>query len=144
MDLQDPTSKMSKSSVSESGVVHLLEDADSIARKFKRAVTDNDGEVRADRETKPGVTNLLEILSAVRHEPVDVLARSYSGYGQLKSDVADAVIAELTPIRRRYEELTADPAELTRLISIGNDRARAVAAATLGRAERAVGLMPRV
>lgn len=143
MDLQDPTSKMSKSASSDSGIIHLLEDADSISRKFKRAVTDNDGEVRVDRGNKPGVTNLLEILAAVRRVSPDSLVDEYGGYGSLKTDVADAVIAELTPVRRRYEELMADPAELSRLLSIGNDRARNVAAATLDRAQRAVGLLPR-
>lgn len=144
MDLQDPTSKMSKSSSSDSGVVYMLDDDAAIARKFKRAVTDSEGVVRHDRESKPGVSNLLEILAAATGTPVESLAESYSQYGPLKQDAADAVIAMLAPIRHRYHELVGDPAELARLVRIGNDRARNVAAATLARAHSAIGLMPRI
>lgn len=144
MDLQEPTSKMSKSASSDAGVVYMLDDAASIAKKFKRAVTDSEGIVRHDRETKPGVSNLLEILSAATGAPVESLADSYSQYGPLKQDTADAVIALLAPVRSRYQELVGDPAELARLVRIGNDRARQVAAATLSRAHSAIGLMPRI
>ena len=144
MDLQDPTSKMSKSSSSDAGIVYLLDDPDVITRKFKRAVTDSDNEVRYDRAAKPGVSNLLDILSACTGEPVESLAGRYSQYGPLKNDTGDAVVGVLSPIRQRWVELMADRAELARLLRIGNDRARDVAAATLARAHRAVGLMPRV
>jgi len=144
MDLQDPTRKMSKSSTTEKGVVFALDEPDVIAAKFRSAVTDSDGEVRIDRETKPGVTNLLEILAAVTGRGVDEAAAEHagSGYGMLKSAVADAVIAFLDPIRTRTRGLAADPAELERLLADGASRARAVAAPTLERARLAMGLLP--
>jgi tryptophanyl-tRNA synthetase len=144
MDLQDPTSKMSKSAATDSGLVYLLDDNATIEKKFKRAVTDSDGVVLYDRENKPGISNLLDILSASTGTPVESLAVQYSQYGPLKKDTGDAVIALVEPIRARYHELMADPAELTRLLSIGNQRAREVAARTLDRAHRAIGLLPRI
>ena len=144
MDLQDPTSKMSKSAATDSGLVYLLDDNATIEKKFKRAVTDSDGVVSYDRENKPGISNLLDILSACTGTPVETLAGQYSQYGPLKKDTGDAVIALVDPIRARYHELMADPAELTRLLSIGNQRAREVAARTLDRAHRAIGLLPRI
>ncbi|MEY4043944.1 MAG: tryptophanyl-tRNA synthetase [Actinomycetota bacterium] len=144
MDLQDPTSKMSKSAATDAGIVYMLDDNATIEKKFKRAVTDNDAEVRYDRAAKPGVSNLLDILSACSGTPVDNLATSYSQYGPLKKDTAEAVISVVEPVRARYGELMADRGELTRLLRIGNDRARAVAAATLARVHSAVGLLPRV
>jgi tryptophanyl-tRNA synthetase len=144
MDLQDPTSKMSKSAATDAGIVYMLDDNATIEKKFKRAVTDNDAEVRYDRAAKPGVSNLLDILSACSGTPVDTLAASYSQYGPLKKDTAEAVISVVEPVRARYGELMADRGELTRLLRIGNDRARAVAATTLARVHSAVGLLPRV
>jgi tryptophanyl-tRNA synthetase len=144
MDLQEPTSKMSKSAATDSGIVYLLDDNATIERKFKRAVTDSDGVVAYDRENKPGVSNLLDILSAATGTPVETLANSYTQYGPLKKDAGDAVIALIDPIRAKYHELMGDPAELSRLLMIGNDRARNVAAATLSRAHAAIGLLPRI
>jgi tryptophanyl-tRNA synthetase len=144
MDLQDPTSKMSKSAETENGIVYLLDDNTVIEKKFKRAVTDSDGVVTYDRANKPGVSNLLDILSAATGTPAEQLAESYSQYGPLKKDTGDAVIALVDPIRSRYHELMSDKGELARLIKIGNQRAREVAAQTLDRAHRAIGLMPRI
>ena len=144
MDLQDPTSKMSKSATSDSGLVYLLDDNASISKKFKRAVTDSDGEVKYDVANKPGVSNLLDILSASTGKPVEELASQYSQYGALKSDTGDAVIAVVEPIRTRFQELMQDKGELARLLSIGNERARNVAAVTLQRAHSAIGLLPRI
>ena len=144
MDLQDPTSKMSKSAASDSGLVYLLDDNASIEKKFKRAVTDSDGVVAYDRENKPGISNLLDILSASTGTPVESLVSQYTQYGPLKKDTGAAVIALVEPIRDRYRELMADPGELSRLLSIGNQRARDVAARTLDRAHRAIGLLPRI
>ena len=144
MDLQDPTSKMSKSAATDSGIIHMLDDNATIERKFKRAVTDSDGIVAYDRDAKPGVSNLLDILSACTGTPAPDLATRYDQYGPLKKDAAEAVIAVVEPIRTRYHELTGDPGELARLLRRGNDRAREVAAATLDRAHRAIGLMPRI
>ncbi len=142
MDLQDPTSKMSKSAES-TGVVDLLDDPDTIVRKFKRAVTDSDGEVRYDPLSKPGVSNLLEILAALRDEKPENIAAQYTQYGPLKSDAADAIVEALRPIRERATELLADRGELAALLRKGADKARAVASATLDRAYDAVGLLPR-
>ncbi len=144
MDLQDPTSKMSKSAAAESGIIYLLDDNAVISKKFKRAVTDSDGVVTYDRETKPGIANLLDVLSACTSTPVEQLAEKYTQYGALKTDAGDAVIALVDPIRERYNNLMADPAELSRLLFIGNQRAREVAAVTLDRAHRAIGLLPRI
>lgn len=144
MDLQDPTSKMSKSATTDAGIIYMLDENSAIEKKFKRAVTDSDGEVRYDRENKPGVSNLLDILSACTGTPIDHLAGSYTQYGPLKKDAGEAVIAVVEPVRSRYHELMSDPSELSRLLRIGNDRARAVAADTLARAHRNIGLLPRV
>jgi tryptophanyl-tRNA synthetase len=144
MDLQDPTSKMSKSAETENGIVYLLDDNSVIEKKFKRAVTDSDGIVAYDRANKPGVSNLLDILSAATGTPPEKLVESYSQYGPLKKDTGEAVIALIDPIRGRYHELMNDKGELTRLLKIGNQRAREVAAQTLDRAHRAIGLMPRI
>jgi tryptophanyl-tRNA synthetase len=135
---------MSKSAATDSGIVYLLDDNATIERKFKRAVTDSDGVVAYDRENKPGVSNLLDILSAATGTPVETLANNYTQYGPLKKDAGDAVIALIDPIRAKYHELMGDPAELSRLLMIGNDRARNVAAATLSRAHTAIGLLPRI
>ena len=144
MDLQDPTSKMSKSAETENGIVYLLDDNSVIEKKFKRAVTDSDGVVAYDRANKPGVSNLLDILSAATGTPAEQLAETYIQYGPLKKDTGDAVIALVDPIRARYHELMNDKGELARLLKIGNQRAREVAAQTLDRAHRAIGLMPRI
>jgi tryptophanyl-tRNA synthetase len=144
MDLQDPTSKMSKSAATDNGLVYLLDDNSVIEKKFKRAVTDSDGIVAYDRANKPGVSNLLDILSAATGTPAEQLAEQYSQYGPLKKDTGDAVIALIDPIRARYFELMNDKGELARLLKIGNQRAREVAAQTLDRAHRAIGLMPRI
>ena len=142
MDLQDPTSKMSKSATSDAGLVYLLDDPAAVLKKFKRAVTDSDSEVRFDREEKPGVSNLLEILAACTGSTPEVLAAGYTQYGPLKSDTGEAVIELLRPVQARYHELMADPAELGSLLRKGADKARTVAAATLARAQAAIGLAP--
>jgi tryptophanyl-tRNA synthetase len=143
MDLQDPASKMSKSSDSDAGVIGMLDDPATIVRKFKRAVTDSESEVRVDRDAKPGVTNLLEILGAATGEQPEVLAEKYTQYGPLKSDTGDAVVAMLDPIQARYSELMTDRGELASLLRKGADRAGAVASATLRRAYDAIGFLPR-
>jgi tryptophanyl-tRNA synthetase len=142
MDLQDPTSKMSKSSAADSGLINMMDDPSVIARKFKRAVTDSDGEVRYDRETKPGIANLLEIFAAATDRTPQSLADDYSQYGPLKSDAGDAVISLLEPIQRRYRELMTDRGELTSLLQLGAKKAKAVASATLARAYKNIGLVP--
>lgn len=143
MDLQHPDRKMSKSVESPLGTVDLVDDADTIRQKIRRAVTDTDGEVRYDREAKPGLANLLELYSAATGKPVEELASAYSQYGPLKADLAEAMIEHLAPVRARYLELIEDPAALVRLLAAGADKAAAVAAPTLARAQRAVGLLER-
>ena len=142
MDLQEPTNKMSKSAVSDTGTVGLTEDLASVAKKFKRAVTDSDGEVRYDPAAKPGVSNLLSILAAsTGGEPAE-LAEEYSQYGPLKSDTADAVVALLEPVQERFGELRADPAETARLLRVGAEKARSVAVDVMARARANIGLLP--
>lgn len=141
MDLQNPTSKMSKSGDDDSGVIYLLDEPAKIEKKFKRAVTDSGSEVIFDREKKPGVANLLEILSAATNSTPQETAESYTRYGDLKTASADAVIAMLAPIQKRYNELLGDKAELMRLIHKGNERAQAVASATLARAQKSIGFL---
>ncbi len=142
MDLQSPTDKMSKS-LESPGTIGVLEDPDVVTRKFKRAVTDSDNEVRYDPATQPGVSNLLGILASATGTTPEAVAGEYSQYGPLKADTAAAVNELLTPIRDRYRELSSDPAEIVRLLDAGADKARAVAAATLQRARSNAGLVPR-
>ena len=140
MDLQEPTRKMSKSVDSPQGTVLMGDTPAVIERKFKRAVTDNDAEVRFDPQAKPGVSNLLTILAAATDTTPAVLAERYTQYGPLKADAAAAVIEVLRPVQAAYAELRADPAGLAELLAKGADRAQATASVTLDRAQRAVGL----
>ena len=141
MNLQRPTDKMSKSLDSPKGTVNLLDEPKLIAKKIRSAVTDNDGTVRFDIAEKPGVSNLLSILGASTGRDPVALADEYSQYGALKIDTADAVVAMLEPIQARYRELESDPAETTRLLAIGAEKARTIAATTLARARANVGLL---
>jgi len=143
MDLQNPENKMSKSASGDAGIVYLLDDEATIERKFKRAVTDSESDVVYDRGRKPGVANLLEILAAATGTTPEAAATRYSQYGPLKADAGAAVAAMLRPIRERFHELMNDRGELARLIRRGDERAEAVAAATLTRAQNAIGLLPR-
>ncbi|MGB1610013.1 MAG: tryptophan--tRNA ligase [Ilumatobacteraceae bacterium] len=141
MDLQEPTSKMSKSGDSDAGCVFMLDTPAAIEKKFKRAVTDSENEVRYDIASKPGVSNLLDILSAATGGDRERLAEEHSQYGPLKTDTAAAVIELLQPIQERHRELMADPAELSRLLGLGAERARSVASDTLERVHRSIGLL---
>ena len=143
MDLQDPTKKMSKSRSSPQGKVLLLEPPEAITRKIKRAVTDNESEVRYDREAKPGVANLLELLSVATSRAPEALADEYDQYGPLKSDTAAAVVEFLRPVQTRFQELVADPGQIEDVLSKGAVKAQAVAADTLARARDAMGFLPR-
>jgi tryptophanyl-tRNA synthetase len=143
-DLQDPAVKMSKSSSSPQGIIDVLEDPASVRRKIMRSVTDNDGEVRADEESKPGVTNLLRIYSALADEPIADLEKRYAGagYGAFKKELAEVVVGAFAPIRERTEQLLADEAELDKLLASGAARAREIAATTLARARDKMGFLP--
>ncbi len=144
-DLQNPGSKMSKSGESPAGILWLLDEPKVLTKKVKSAVTDSEGVVRFDPVEKPGVSNLLSILSLLTGDTVDALVDSFAGqqYGALKSTVAEAAVAAFEPIRTRTLELLDDPAELDRLLGINADRAAEIADATLARVYDAVGFLPR-
>ena len=142
-DLQDPTSKMSKSADSPRGTVMVFDSPADIERKVKRAVTDPQTNVRYDPEHKPGVSNLLTILAVSTGRTPDELAGDYSEYGPLKSDTAAALIEFLRPVRERYAELADDPGETAAILKRGAEKAQQVAGATLARAKEAIGLLPR-
>ncbi|MEO6123855.1 MAG: tryptophan--tRNA ligase [Ilumatobacteraceae bacterium] len=142
MDLQDPTSKMSKSANSDTGLVSLLDDPASIMKKFKRAVTDSETDVRFDRAAKPGIANLLEIHAAATGQTPEQVAEGYTQYGALKVATGEAVIELLKPVQARYNELITDRGELASLLHKGALKARSIASETLARAHRNIGLLP--
>lgn len=144
-DLQDPTSKMSKSAESEAGLIKVLDDPAVTRKKIMRAVTDADGEIRYDREQKPGVSNLLTIYSVLTGRMVESIEREFAGrgYGDLKKGLAEVVEETFTPVRDRTNELLSDPAELDRLLEKAADRANAVASKTLAAVYDAMGILRR-
>jgi tryptophanyl-tRNA synthetase len=144
-DLQDPASKMSKSAATDAGVIWMLDEPSKTVKKIKSAVTDDEREIRFDRAAKPGVSNLLTILSAFTGTPVPALEESFAGkgYGDLKSTVADAVVATFEPVRARALELLDDPAELDRILGNNADRAIAIAQPKLELAYERIGLLRR-
>lgn len=139
MDLQNPTAKMSKSSDSIQGTVLLSDTASQIAKKIKRAVTDNDAEVRYDPESKPGVSNLLSILAACTDADPAELADHYTQYGPLKSDTADAVISVLEPMQKRLDDL--DDEQVMEALADGESRAREKATEVMNRVLDSVQLL---
>ena len=143
-DLQDPASKMSKSEESPLGTVLLLDPPDAITKKVKSAVTDSGREVRYAPEEKPGISNLLELYSAVADVPIPEAEARFSdgGYGTFKKAVAEAIVECLRPVQERYGELAADPAELDRLLARGAEKAREIATGVLERVREATGLLP--
>ena len=132
MDLQEPTKKMSTTGGTSQGTLLLLDPPDVIRKKVKGAVTDSGSEVRRG-DDKPGVTNLIDILSVATGETAGAIEVQYEsgGYGQFKSDVAEAVVELLAPLQARYGELRGDPGELARLLAVGAEKARDVSAPTL-------------
>lgn len=144
-DLQNPTAKMSKSAESDAGVLWLLDDPAVSAKKVMRAVTDSDGTVRYDRESKPGVSNLLTIYAALTGRQIPSIEDEYAGrgYGDFKKGLAEVVVNEFGPVRERALELLADPAELDRVLASNADRAAKVADATLADVYDKVGLLRR-
>lgn len=142
-DLQEPTSKMSKS-LPDAGTLNLLDDPAVLTKKIKRAVTDTGTEIRFDPATKPGVSNLLSILSAITDEPVDKLEASFAGqgYGHLKVAVAEAVVAFAEPFARTVREVMDDPGEIDRVLASGADRARPIAEQTVRTVFERVGFVP--
>ncbi|WP_203137659.1 tryptophan--tRNA ligase [Microbacterium sp. JZ31] len=144
-DLQEPTSKMSKSAESQAGVLWLLDEPSVTAKKIMRAVTDSEGSVRYDRAEKPGVSNLLTIYSALTQRPISEIEDEYAGrgYGDFKKGLRDVVVAEFEPVRARALELLDDPAELDRVLAANAARAADVADATLANVYERVGLLRR-
>jgi tryptophanyl-tRNA synthetase len=133
MDLQEPSNKMSTTGGTPQGTVLVLDPPDVIRKKFKTAVTDSGREVRFAPDEKPGVSNLIEILSVATGTPIAKVESSYDGrgYGDLKNDVGEAVVELFRPMQERYTELRADEAELRRLLMVGAEKARETAAPTL-------------
>ena len=143
-DLQNPGSKMSKSGESPQGILWLLDDDAVLTKKIKSAVTDTDRDIVFDPENKPGVSNLLSIYSLATGLSIFQAQDHFAGkgYGDLKGEVAEAVVEVFRPIRERTHELLADPAELDRLLASGAERASIIAQSTLSRVYEAVGLLP--
>ncbi|WP_326797927.1 tryptophan--tRNA ligase [Streptomyces sp. NBC_01808] len=143
-DLQDPTVKMSKSASSPKGLLNLLDEPKSSAKKIKSAVTDTGTEIRYDPEAKPGVSNLLTIYSTLTGAAVAELEQKYTGkgYGALKTDLAEVVTEWVTPFRSRTQEYLDDPETLDSLLAKGAEKARTVAAETLAEAYDKVGFLP--
>jgi tryptophanyl-tRNA synthetase len=144
MDLQDPTRKMSKSENSPQGTIGLFDDPKEIERKIKRAVTDTDDgpdAVRYDPATKPGVSNLLELIGTIQGRRPEEVADDYTQYGPLKADVAKAVVAMIEPIQEAYSRWDVDPGAVADVLSTGASKADDVARKTLARAYDAIGLV---
>jgi tryptophanyl-tRNA synthetase len=142
MSLLEPEKKMSKSDANENNVINLLDSSDMIVKKMQRAVTDSGKEVRFG-EDKPGVSNLLCIYSSVTNKSISQLEQEYTGkgYGMFKNDLAQALIAFLTPIQQQYFALRNDQAELDKLLKIGDEQARQLAQRTLNKVQEAIGFI---
>ncbi len=133
MDLQEPTKKMSTTLSSEQGAVYVTDPPDAIRKKFRSAVTDSERDVRYDPDAKPGISNLLEIMSVATDTPIAELEQRFAdaGYGTFKEAVGESVVELLTPVREQYEALRGDERELQRLLGVGAEKARRVAEPTL-------------
>lgn len=143
-DLQDPTAKMSKSAASPKGLVNLLDEPKTSAKKFRSAVTDTGTVVKYDERDKPGISNLLTIHSALTGTGIPELEERYEGkgYGALKTDLAEIFVEWVTPFRERTQEYLGDPETLDAVLAKGAEKARAVAAETLAGAYDRVGFLP--
>lgn len=144
-DLQDPTAKMSKSASSDAGLINLLDDPKITAKRVRSAVTDTEREIRYDPENKAGVSNLLVILSSLRETPIVDLEVNFEGkgYGDLKAEVADALVEFVTPVQKKVQEYLSDQAELDRILAVGAERAREIAGNTLAQVYDRVGFLAR-
>lgn len=146
MSLQDPTKKMSKSDEDMNASISLIDDPDTIMRKFKRAVTDSDGQVRFDQEAKPGISNLMTIYSSITGMSMEAIQNEFEGkgYGDFKLKVGEAVVEELRPMHKRFEELTKDKAYIDGIIKKNADTANYLATKTLRKVQKKVGFPPVV
>jgi tryptophanyl-tRNA synthetase len=143
MDLQAPEQKMSTTASSEQGTLYVLDEPDAIVAKLKRAVTDTGREV-VRAPDKPGISNLIEVLSVIRGVGPEEVEREFDGrgYGDFKLAVAEAIVDYLAPVRERYAELRGDEAALEAALGEGAEKARAIASATLARVRAAMGVGP--
>jgi tryptophanyl-tRNA synthetase len=143
MDLQEPTMKMSTTGGTPQGTVLVLDPPDVVRKKIKSAVTDSGREVQYEPEAKPGISNLIEMLSVVTGESFDAIVARYDGqgYGPFKQEVAEAVVALLDPIRTKYEEIRGDEGELLRLLHTGAEKAQATVEPTLSRMYEVMGFV---
>ncbi|MEV5989663.1 tryptophan--tRNA ligase [Streptomyces sp. NPDC052051] len=144
MNLQDPTSKMGKSDDSGPGIVYLLDEPEVMRKKVLRAVTDSHTDVVYDREARPGVANLLDILAACGGGDPEALSGTYTSYGALKKDAAEAVVELLRPLQERHKALCADPGYVDEVLRAGAEQARGMARPYVDAAYRAIGLLPAV
>ncbi len=144
MSLQDPTRKMSKSDPEEC-FISLLDEPDAVRRKIKRAVTDSDGEIRYDPDNKPGVSNLLSIISSLTGESMESICTEMAGkgYGELKTRTSDAVIAALEPLQAEYKRLITDKQYLLDTLLAGAEKANYLATKTLRKVQKKIGFAPR-
>ena len=144
MDLQNPEAKMSKSEDSPQGTIDVLDSPDAIRKKIKTAVTDSGKEIVA-RDDKPAITNLLSIFSVASGRKIQDLEKAYEGkgYGDLKKDLADALVAYLEPIQARYKEFSSDPGGVAKILEAGAEKAQSMASKTLAMVYERVGFLPR-
>jgi len=145
MDLQEPTAKMSTTGGTPQGTVLVLDDPKTVTKKVKSAVTDSGSEVRRAPD-KPGITNLIDILSVIREVPPGQIEREFDGggYGAFKGAVAEELVEYLRPVRERYNELRADDAEIERLLEAAAEKARGISSGTLADVRHAMGVGPPV
>lgn len=143
MGLQDPTSKMSKSATNLNDVIFLEDEPDVILKKFKKAVTDSENKVKFDPENKPGVSNLMQIYSAITSKSMEDIEKEFegSGYGDFKVKVAQAVIEKIEPIQKKYKELLENPEYLEKIYTKGAENARKLASKTLQEVKEKIGII---
>lgn len=145
MSLQEPTAKMSKSDENENAVITMFDDKDAVLRKFRRAVTDSDGEIRFDTQNKPGISNLLSIYCCFTGKTVEQAQDEFAGkgYGDFKTAVAESVIEGISPIQAEQRRIAADKAYLEQVLKEGADKASRIANRTLDKVYRKVGFIPK-
>lgn len=144
MSLQEPSKKMSKSDTDANATVTIIDDPDTIIRKFKRAVTDSEAEVRFDAENKPGISNLMTIYSSITGQTMEQVQNEFAGkgYGDFKLKVGEAVVEELKPLQARFKELSSDKAYIDSLIKKNAETANYLATKTLRKVQKKVGFPP--
>ena len=143
MSLQDPSAKMSKSDENPNGFISMLDEPGTIVKKFKRAVTDSETEVRYDKDAKPGVSNLMEIYGCATGASMEAVEREFAGkgYGDFKTAVGEAVAESLRPIQDEFKRLMADKGELEAVMVKGAGQASRIAGKTLSKVRRKVGFV---